>query len=90
MDNSKKIAELEAEVDRLKNVDKENSKLPEEYRLATLIHSKLCRFNHTDGCSWQYETWDNFKYGRQSWVDKAKKILVKVDFETASKVISLM
>lgn len=90
MDNTENIKKLRAEADRLENLDKETSKLPQKYRLAELIHSKQCRWNHTDGCGWYYESWDNIKYSRQEWVDKANKILSEVDFKTAYKVISLI
>jgi len=89
MENSEKIKELRAKADELEKLDKENSKLPEEYRLANIIHSKQCRWNHSDGCGWHYESWDKIGNSRQRYIDKAKVILVEVDFETAYKVISL-
>jgi|TARA_R110000824_G_scaffold105368_8_gene249347 hypothetical protein len=90
MDNGKKIKELRAEADRLEELDKKNSESPKEYRLAEMIHSKMCHWNHIDGCGWHYESWDNIGDSRQRYIDKANFILAQVQFEYAYKSISLM
>ena len=88
MDNSNKIKELQ---DKIKHLEDEqqlfDSKGP-KYKLAELIHAKLCRWNHTDGCSWDYESWENIGSARQRYLDKAELILIKTDYETAALIIN--
>lgn len=90
MDNTRKIKELELELEKLKKEQVEYSVLPAEYKLADVIHSKLCHYNHTDGCGWHYESWKNIGSARQGYIDQAKSILKVVDIDTAKKVISLL
>lgn len=88
MDNSKKIKELQ---DKIKELEDEqqlfDSKGP-KYKLAELIHAKICRWNHTDGCSWGYESWENIGIARQRYLEKAESILVVVDYNIAALVIN--
>ena len=37
--------------------------LSPERRIAEFLHEKLCLRNHTDGCGWYYESWDNYQNG---------------------------
>lgn len=41
-----------------------------EGQLALLIHAKTCKFNHTDGCSFFYETYNN----RHNWDNNEHKV----------------
>lgn len=55
------------------------NKLPIRYRLAIVLHNKLCRYNHTDACSWFYEV-QGFDHswhasGHSPWVKKADDII---------------
>ena len=43
--------------------------------LADVLHSLRCHWNHTDGCSYLYESWDNIRSTRQSWLDKAQAMV---------------
>lgn len=83
MDNSKKIAELENQLGILKKEQAEFDALPEVNRLAEIIHKKTCRFNHTDGCGWEYESWSKVGTTRLSYVKKAEAILKNVDYQLA-------
>lgn len=38
------------------------------------IHNKFCKWNHTDGCGYDYENWGNPRE-RMSWVTKTKEII---------------
>lgn len=51
------IAKLQSE---LKKAQKEEQELESgsPVAIATLMHSKLCHWNHVDGCSWEYESWE--------------------------------
>lgn len=61
--------------------------LKSEEVLAIKLHEKLCRLNHTDGCSWFYEqTWDGGRH--QRYLEKAKNILNIVDIESALEVVA--
>lgn len=55
MSNKDAIARLRAEADALEAADKAFNELPEDQRLAITLHTLLCRWNHTDGCGWEYE-----------------------------------
>ena len=61
--------------------------LPAINRLAEALHEKLCSGNHTDGCSWHYESWERPGYSREYYTKMAGKILAEVDFNSAIKVI---
>ena len=50
------LAELEQKL-------KEAQAEPEDIRLARQLHDLLCHWNHTDGCSWYYETKNKKKTG---------------------------
>lgn len=59
------IAKTEAEIARLQaEVDAERARLarlsPEQAE-AEFLHNAVCRHNHTDGCGWYHETWDNLR-----------------------------
>lgn len=47
--------------------------LPKNQRLAILLHSKFCRSNHTDGCSFYY----GIKELEDDWNEYAHKIYLK-------------
>ena len=51
--------------------------------LAALIHKRKCRLNHIEQCSWDYSSWEAPCSTRLDYLNKAKTILEKVDFETA-------
>lgn len=80
MSNAAKIAELEKEIAKLKEIDRQFAALPPEHQLAITLHKTLCYHNHTDGCGWEYEYLPN-KGGadwngnaHQRWLLKARKI----------------
>jgi len=64
----------------------------EEMDLATLIHDKTCHWNHTDGCGWMYEKWDDEKlgYAKLEYLKIARKVLKVTDAATAINVIKCL
>jgi hypothetical protein len=81
------LKELEAE---LKNFES----LPEECKLADVIHEEMCTHNHTDGCGWHYESWEEGLKGKgwskTQYIKKARKMLKIVDYATAVKVVKAL
>lgn len=75
--NTEKINKLKEEIASLEKEDKEYNALSVEQKVAEELHKKLCHWNHTDGCSWFYESWDkpslNSTHGE--YLKKAKNCL---------------
>lgn len=95
MDNTTKLQakyqeqkRLQEEITRLEKEQTEFNKLTSEMKLATLIHDKMCNWNHTDGCGWGYEDWDG--YSKKAYREKANAILSVVSYTDAVKVIELL
>lgn len=86
----KELLELEVKKQELLKKKEELKKLTPGQQLADILHSKQCRWNHTDGCGWYYSSWDNTCATRMEYLRKANAILKEVDFDTAIKVIKLM
>jgi hypothetical protein len=89
-DNSEKIKKLEDELAQAKKEQVEFNALTEEQRLAEIIHSKMCHWNHTDGCGWFYDKWSDNRHNgyRVEYLNKAIAILKQVNFETAKLVVN--
>lgn len=72
------IGKLEAQIEHIKQVKSEVESLTPAQQLATALHKRQCRHNHTDGCGWYYEKWTDRqgKYSsKRHWVEKAEKLL---------------
>lgn len=64
--------------------------------LAVLAHTKLCKSNHTDMCSWYYSTmptklpWNDYYRGkfdpRIKWLQKAVQLLTDIKSFDAAKL----
>ena len=69
-------------------------KVEESKHLAILLHTKLCRNNHADGCSWMYHktsdplTWLDTPF--LTYLVKANKMLVWVNFQIAQKIVEAL
>lgn len=78
--NTKKIKELEDEIERLRKADAAFLSQTPEQQLAVTLHSMLCRHNHIDGCGWEYEYNDKERatnwggYAHSAYLEKARKI----------------
>jgi hypothetical protein len=89
-DIDKEIKEAEEKLAGLKAEKNRFEGLTDEQQLAELIHDTQCRWNHTDGCGWYYESWDKPGYSRTEYVEKARNILKEVPFNQAIKMVKLM
>lgn len=78
------IAELQNEKER-------RSELTEDKKLAEYLHSKQCRWDHTEGCSWFYEVsdsepnWSGYAHAR--YLSTAQKALERYDHDTVVGVL---
>lgn len=62
--------------------------IPEELReLADFLHSKLCKYNHTDQCDYHYDNGDWTAYSRKEYLKKAENVIKVTDSETVKKVV---
>lgn len=86
----KEIAELEEKLAKLKLEKKVFEGLSEPEYLAEMLHEKQCRWNHTDGCGWFYESWAQPGHSRNEYLKKAKGMLSEVSFAQAVKLIKHM
>ena len=46
-----------------------------EQELAETFHLTLCGWNHTDGCGWFYESWNDPGYSRNKYLDIVHQII---------------
>lgn len=84
------VRKAQEKLTRLEQDKRKFEGLSDEQRLAELIHDSQCRWNHTDGCGWFYESWDKPGYSRNEYVEKARNVLKEVPFAQAVKMIKLM
>ena len=90
---NQEIASLQEKLNIAKKIHKELEQLPENKRLADLLHKKTCHHNHIDMCDYFYGNWDEnpLRYGRQEFLNKANAILSSgVTFYQAEAVIKCM
>lgn len=90
-DRTKEIFELKQRLAELEKAQKTWEGLPENQRLAEMLHHKLCKADHTEHCGWCYESWDNMRgqYSeRKRYLEKAEKILQITDFDTVVKILN--
>ena len=68
------IDAYQKDIDRL--VDKRNAlaELTCQQQLAVMLHKHNCHWNHTDGCSWEYEGNDWVQPAHALWLKKANKL----------------
>lgn len=93
---TEKIQELQAEIDKLSAAKSKLEAMPAEHQLAIQLHETLCTWNHTDGCSWQYEfsngqvEWDGYAHGK--YLAKARKLIIFCEEHNVQvdKVISVV
>lgn len=78
--------------EKLAVLKKEKAKfdaLPEEYKLADIVHKALCRYNHADACAYLYESWDDIGTARNRELKRTRKLLAFCDGEF-DKVLRLL
>lgn len=98
---AQRITELEQELKRLtvKLREEEEAEVvakinKEQKQVADLLHSLLCKWNHTDGCGWYYHTSPSDylrpKGDKNSYYVMAGKVLVNRDADTVISVLQLI
>ena len=86
-DFKKEIKKLEDKIEELKRERDELEAMPDNQRLAELIHSTQCHSAHEDQCGWYYESWEKIGSTRSGYLDRANKILKETTLEHAIIVI---
>ena len=51
----KEAIKLKQQLTEIESKIKQLEKIPLNQKLAEVLHSKLCHWNHTDGCSWEFD-----------------------------------
>lgn len=72
------ISRLEKEIERLKKQKQEFESLAPDIQLAQILHTLLCKSDHTDHCGWQYESNDKYfspNTAKNAWLTKARNLL---------------
>lgn len=79
-DIDKRIKEIDDERDHLLKQKNSLKQMAFPKRMAILLHTR-CRSNHTDQCSWSYETKDGIHdwsgSSHQRYLEKAEKFISK-------------
>jgi Holliday junction resolvasome RuvABC DNA-binding subunit len=84
------LVELKQKVKEQEQKIAEFKAMPDDKKLAEILHEKQCHWNHTDGCGWHYESWNSMGYSRQEYLKKAREILKDFTFEQAIKFVAKM
>ena len=75
-----KLEEMSKQLDITENKHKE---LTSTQKLAIVLHNKLCKWNHTDGCGWYYHMKDGLPtwadHSQQEYLKKATLLCLKAD-----------
>lgn len=74
-DIKKELSKIEEKRNELIKKEKELKISQPEYRLADLLHQKICKQNHCDECSYFYETWEKPGYTKNIYINKASRLL---------------
>ena len=84
------LVELKQKVKEQEQKIAEFKAMPDDKKLAEVLHEKQCHWNHTDGCDWYYESWNSMGHSRQEYLKKAREILKDFTFEQAIKFVAKM
>ena len=85
--HEKKIKALQDELDKTIKEKGEFDLLTPDEKVAEVLHSVLCKMNHTDQCSWDYESWKSPGSKRQYFLTKSKKLLSNLKSISTEDVI---
>jgi len=91
-DHDKEIEELEGKLIAVKVAKAKFEALTDAQKLGGLLHEQLCHRNHTDGCGYYHESWDNMGYTRNREIQRAKRVLIVFDgdFERAKGLVKAL
>lgn len=84
------IEELEQKIQELKAEKARFQNMSDNQILAEALHSAQCHWNHTDGCGWYYESWENPGYSKKEYLEKANNMLSEIPFEQAMRIVKFM
>ncbi len=73
------IADLEKRLTEAKRVKAKFDSLLPEQKLADKMHTQLCKHNHTDACSYLYESWDAPRDARNRELRRVTKVMSFID-----------
>lgn len=90
MTTEEKIRDLQSELAKLEIEFEQERLIPKDVKLAEALHSRLCRWNHEDACSWHYCTWEKPDQTRKDYLDKARNILRIIPYENAMTIIKIL
>jgi hypothetical protein len=89
------IEQKKAELVELEKKQELFNSLPENLRLAEILHKIQCHSNHADGCGWYYEKWGQIPlgYAHAEYIKRANKFIwvskkYGVDAATLLKIFS--
>lgn len=68
-----KLEDIKAKIEQ-ENLEQELKETP-QCALATILHEHQCNWNHNDGCSWHYNTWEDPGHERKTYLTKANNLL---------------
>jgi len=86
-DIQEEIKSLEKGIKELQDELEQKKGLTQGQKLATFLHQKTCRWNHVDGCSWDYTSWNNPDSTRLKYLRKAEQMLIEDDFVTIKRIL---
>lgn len=71
--------QLEDQLAALDEAEQALEALTPDQRLAESLHTLGCRYNHTDGCGWEYDSWatwreDDTYNARTRYLQKAREV----------------
>ena len=88
---NEEISKLEKQIKIINDIKNEIKNLTDAQKLANILHKKKCKHNHTDGCGWYYESWENPGFCRKEWLGKAEKLLETGNtMEQIIRIVDLM
>lgn len=93
---TKKLEDLK-ETQRALRKERESAKIwwTREHDVAILMHEKLCRHNHTDGCGWYYRkdndecAWTDRSYERDLYLKKARLLTKRFPFMSNKDLLDM-
>lgn len=82
-------ADLKKRRELLNRTKAEMHALSTTHHLAILLHDRLCKWNHTDGCSWHYFVKDGVhdwsEHSHAQYLRKANQVMQRLGKETVTE-----
>lgn len=88
MNIDEQIQAKREELAKLEKLKEREANLTIEQRLAEALHGSLCHWNHTDGCSWSYGSWDEPSHAHVDYLGMARRVM-KVE-PNVNRVIEIL